>query len=145
MVVTTLEVSIGERLEERDPALVESGDHCEGAIDGETAVGEAGPGGFVVGLDGGPVFREREFGADEGVGVAVGDVVHELADGPAAIAVGSIELRVAESADGGLKGGWKLAEDGDLLCTDGGFRGIGRLEAANWIAEIFEFWHCATT
>ena len=61
---------------------------------------QLGPGGFVVGLDGGPVLSERELEADVGVGVAVGDVMHHLAHGPAAVAIGRVELRVAEARDG---------------------------------------------
>src|ERR1700752_960710 len=56
MVVAALEVRVGERLEQRYPALVQSRNHGERAIDGKAAVGETGPCCLVVGLDDGPVF-----------------------------------------------------------------------------------------
>ena len=68
---------------------------------GSAAVGQIGPGGLVVGLDGGPILGERQLEADIGVGVAVGQVMHHLARGPAAFAVGRIELGVAQAGDGG--------------------------------------------
>ena len=102
-----------------------SGDHRERAIDGQTAVSEARPGGLVVGLDGGPVFREGELGAAIRVGVAVGNVMHELAHGPAAFAVRSVELQLGESVDSALEGGWKQAEGGNLPDADGRVRGRG--------------------
>ena len=71
---------------------------------GMRAVGQSRPGGFVVGLDGGPVLGERELEADVGVGVAVGEVMHDLAHGPAAVAIGRVELGVVEAADRGAQG-----------------------------------------
>ncbi len=87
-------------LEEHDPAGVEGFDEFEGPLDGRGGVVQGGPGLLVVGLDGGPVLGEGEANADDGVHVAVGDVVDELADGPAAFAVWRVELLVAEALDG---------------------------------------------
>ncbi len=83
-------------------------------LDRQLAVGKLGPGGFVVGLDGGPIFGERELEADVGVGVAVGDVMDDLAHGPAAVAVGRVELGVAQALDGGAKLLGKLAQSVDV-------------------------------
>ncbi len=115
VVVAALEVRIGKRFQERYPALVQSGDQRQGTIDGETAVFEASPGGLVVGLDGRPVFSEGELRSDVCVGVAVGDVMHELANGPAAFAVGGVELRLSQSVDGVRKLVRKESEGGKLL------------------------------
>ena len=49
--------------------------------------------------------------------MAVGDVMHELADGPAAIAVGSVELRVLEPIHGFAQAIRQLAKDGDVRGT----------------------------
>ena len=72
----------------------------DGAI-GRFRVGEFGPAGFEVRLDRGDILGEREFETGEGVHVAVGDVMDQLADGPAAGAVGRVELLVVEAGDCG--------------------------------------------
>ncbi len=94
MAEAALPLVVGEGLEEHDPAGVEGFDELERPLDGGGGVVQRGPGLLVVGLDGGPVLGEGEANADEGVHVAVGDVVDELADGPAAFAVGGVELGV---------------------------------------------------
>ena len=58
------------------------------------------PGGFVIRRDGGIISGKREPDADEGIHVAVGDVMHELADGPAAFAVGRVELALVKLGAG---------------------------------------------
>ena len=115
MVVAALKVCIGKRLQERYPTLVQSSDQREGTIDRETAVVEARPGGFVIRLDGRPVFSEGELRSYVSVGVAVGDVMHELANGPAALAVGGVELRLGQSIDSLRKFVRKESEGGKLL------------------------------
>ena len=82
---------------------------------GASRVGEFGPLGFLVGLDRRLVFGEREPQADEGVHVAVGDVVDDLADGPAAFAIGRVELRVVEAADGRAQFRRRCGDFGDGL------------------------------
>ena len=57
----------------------------------ELHVGELGPFGFVVRLDRRLVFGQRQPKADERVHVTVGDVMHDLAGRPAAVAIGLIE------------------------------------------------------
>ena len=59
---------------------------------GSAHVGKLGPRVLVVRLDRRPVFGQRQLHPDEAVHVAVGDVVHDLPDGPAARAVRRVEL-----------------------------------------------------
>ncbi len=143
VVVAALEVRLGHRLEQGYPALVQGGDHRERAVDGQVAIGESSPCGFVVGLDGGPIFSERELEADVRVRVAVGDVVHQLAHGPAAVAIRRVELSITESADGFLKGGREQAERGYLGGAKSGFRRGRWRETADRVAEVFQFCHTA--
>ena len=89
-----------KRLQQYDPARMQRFDELERPLDGGDRVMQIGPGGFVVGHDGGIVFRQCEANADEGVHVAVGNVVDELADGPAAFAVGRIQLDLVELGAG---------------------------------------------
>jgi len=102
MVVAAMKVGLWKRFEKRHPALMQCGDHCHRTVDRQIAVCKASPGRFIVGLDRWPILREREFSAHVGVGVAVSDVVNQLADGPTAFSVGRIELDVTESAYSGL-------------------------------------------
>ena len=108
-------------------------DERQGDLDGHAAVRQAGPGGLVVGLDGGRVLSEGQLDANVGVGVAVGDVVDDLADGPAAFAVGGVELGVVEPGNGLAKTGGQLAEGFDLVGARA-FR--GGVEAADRIAKF---------
>jgi len=55
-------------------------------------VGQLRPTILGVGLDGRVVFGEGEFEAHVGVYMAVRDMVHDLAHGPAVGAVGSVKL-----------------------------------------------------
>jgi hypothetical protein len=141
MIVAALELSLGEGFKKRYPALMKRGDHGDGSIDGQRTIGQARPCRFIVGLDSGPVLGQGKLGPHVSVGVAVGDVVYKLAYGPAAIAIRSIELRVAEPADGGLNITGKEPQDGDLLGAHGRLRRGGRREAADGIAEVVQLWH----
>ncbi len=76
-------------------AMVDVFDDCERVFDGERGVGQLRPGLFVVGLDGGVVLSEAKPKTDECVHVGVGDVVDELADGPAVFAIWSVDLALA--------------------------------------------------
>ena len=79
-------------------------DDCQRSLNGQRlAVGQLSPHGFIIGFDGGPVFGERQFEAHKGIRVTVGKVMHDLPYGPAAFAIGRIELRIAEPADGGTQ------------------------------------------
>src|ERR1700736_593513 len=70
MTEAALPLLFREELEEHDPAGVEGLDEFERPLDWGSAVVKSRPGGFVVRLDGGPVFGEGEADADEGVHVA---------------------------------------------------------------------------
>jgi len=114
MVVAALEVRFRKGLEQCDPALVEGCDHRDGAIDRKAAICQAGPGSFVIRLDSGPIFSEGQLVSDVGVGMAVGDVVYELANGPAAFAIGCVELGVGKAVNGGLQTLRKSAQVFDM-------------------------------
>ncbi len=141
MVEAFFEIVFGHGLQQAHPALVQRVDDGERAINGQLAIGEPGPGCFVIRLDGGPIFSERELETDEGVGMAVGDVMDQLTDRPAAFSVGRVELGVAETADGGAELRRKLAHNVDVRVAGGGVITGGRLEAANWIAGVVQFGH----
>src|SRR5215469_9169919 len=65
----------------------------------EFRVFEFGPGVFVVSLDGGHVFGERQLAADIGVQMAVGDMVDDLLYRPSAFAVRGIKLLFVQTGD----------------------------------------------
>ena len=109
-----LEVFGAHRSEDGVPALVEGFEEGERDLDGRLLhVGELGPAVFGVGLDGGLVLGQAELEADVGVHVAVRHVMDHLADGPAAVAVGGVELPVVEAGDGGAEGGGGAGDGGD--------------------------------
>lgn len=68
---------------------------------------------FVIWLDGGLVFGQGEAKADEGIHVRIGDVVDELTDGPAAVAIGGIEICLPEGVECGFEKLWQIADLGD--------------------------------
>ena len=77
-------------------------------------VGELGPSGFVVGLDGGCVFSQGELGAYVGVEMAIGDVVDDLADSPSAIAIRCVKLVGRKAGDGLAHSQGKAGDLGDM-------------------------------
>jgi hypothetical protein len=104
MVVAALPLIFGERAEEEHPAVVQGIEETERELGGRSAgVVELGPEFLIVAFDDGPILSEGEAGADAGIHVAVGNVVDELADGPAAFAIGGVELGGAEAFDGGAE------------------------------------------
>jgi hypothetical protein len=93
VIVATLEVVCVKRFKQSHPASVQRADERERRLNGHTAaVGQVGPCSLVVGLDGGPFFGERELESDIGVGMAVRNVMHHLAHGPTALAIGCVKL-----------------------------------------------------
>ena len=129
-------------LEELDPAGMDAFEDLERPLDGGGVVVEVGPGGLVVGLDGWPVFGEGKAQADEGIHVTVGEVVDDLARAPTGIAVGEVELRVAEALDGVAEFAGEIGEGGDgsddFILRDG----LGAVELTNRVAGIeFRCWH----
>ena len=125
-----------ERAQEDDPALVQGVEKIEGWGDGRFRVGEFGPAGFEVGLDGWYVLGEREFEASESVHVAVGNVMDQLADGPAAGPVGRVELLVVEAGDGGahFRGGFFDVSDVGAALVVG--EACGALEFSDGVAQV---------
>ena len=126
-----------QRLEEHDPASVQAFDEVEGPLDGSGGIVKYGPGGLIVGFDGGPIFGKGEFDAGERVHVGVGDVMDELADGPAGFAVGGVELLGGKAMDGIVEFTWKIGE-----FTDGGKAvvvgdGFGRYESTDREARVW--------
>ncbi len=91
---------IGGEFKEDCPAVMQVLDDGEGMRNGERRVGEIGPGVFIIGFHGGLVFSEAEANTDKRVHVRVGDVVHQLPDGPAASAVWLVDVVFAESDQG---------------------------------------------
>ena len=106
----SLPLAFVEGLEEHDPSGVEAFDQFERPLHGGGGVVKGGPGILVVGLDGGPIFGERKADADEGVHVAVGEVMDDLTECPAALAIGSVELRVGQTLDCVAKFSWQIGE-----------------------------------
>ena len=68
---------------------------------------------------------EGELVAEEGGGVRVAEVMDELADGPAAIAVGGVELVVIEAGDGVAQLLGEVGEGGDGFAALVGREGPG--------------------
>ena len=125
-----------EGLQKHDPAGVEALDQIEGPLDGAGGVVEVGPGVLVVGDDDGPIFGKGELDADNGVGVGVGDVVDELADGPAAFAVRGAELGMVEALDGVAEMAGQLGEDRDGGEAVVGRDGFGALESSDGVPGV---------
>ena len=91
---------------------------------------------FVVGLDGGSVLGEGKPDAGEGVHVRIGDVVDELPDGPAALAVGGVELAGGERDDGFAEVAGKLGQVLDGVAVEVGSDGGREDGTADGIARV---------
>ena len=130
-------VGFGERLEEHDPAGVKSFDEFEGPLDGSGGgVVEVGPGVFIVRLDGGRIFCEREADSGDCIHVRIGDVVDELADRPSAVAVWGVELAWCKGVDGLAKVAGKVGKVGDG-CKADILGDLGRrMKVANRVALV---------
>jgi hypothetical protein len=136
VVVAALPLIFGKGAEEEDPAVVEGVEEAERVIWGSgEGVGQFGPELLVVGLNGGPVLCEGEADADVGVHMAIGDMMHELADGPATVAVRRVELGVAETIGGGAEVFRKRGDDSDGGCVVGEV-GFGAVEFADGEAGV---------
>lgn len=96
-----LEVGSIERSQCSNPANVQSFEKSEGHLDGcILRFLELGPAIFHVGPDHGRLFGQRQLETYVGIHVAVGNVVRDLSNCPAAVAIGRVELRIAETIDG---------------------------------------------
>jgi hypothetical protein len=136
MIVAALPLLFGERAEEEHPAVVQRVEKTERELRGRSAgVVEFGPELLIVAFDDGPVLSEGEARADAGIHVAVRNVVHELADGPAAFAVGGVELGGAEAFDGGAEILRERGEGGQVRSVVGGI-GFGAAELADGVARV---------
>ena len=136
VVVAALPLIFGEGAKQEHPAVMQCVKETEREIGGSReGVGQLGPELLVVGLDDGPVLGEREADADVGVHVAVGEVMHELADGPAAVAVRRVELGGTEAFDGGAEILRKRGEnsEGGVVVGDVGF---GTAESSHGVAGV---------
>jgi len=131
-----LPVLDGEGLEEHDPAGVNAFDELERPLGGGVGVGQLGEGFFVVALDDGPVFGEGFPYAVEGGGVRVGNVMHDLADGPAAVAIGRVDLAGVEVADGFAEELGEFGERLDGVAAVFWGNGLRQREGAYGIAEV---------
>src|ERR1700680_130219 len=127
----------GKRAEKRDPAAVERFEQGERSLDRRRfGIGKLGPTRFIIGLDGRLVFRQREFEADVGVQVAVRQGMNQLADGPAAWAVGRIELLGREALYRGAKMRGRLIDLIDHIAALFFGRGIVPVKSAGGIAQV---------
>src|SRR5580658_5868409 len=127
-----------ERAQENHPALVEIVDQHKGRLDRRRlGISKFSPQGFFVGLDGGLVFRERELEARQGVHVAVGDVVDQLADGPAAWTIRRIDLRGRQIRNGGGEARGSVGNHLNVFAALFGREAHDRLEFTDWVAQIW--------
>jgi hypothetical protein len=136
MHVAALPLIFGEGAEEQDPAGVEAVEDVERKVDGGGAgVGEFSPAFLLVSADGGPVLGEGEAHADVRIHMAVSKMMDKLADGPAAVAIGCIELSFAEAGDGGAEILRERGENGDGGGVIGKV-GLGAAETADGVARV---------
>src|SRR5688500_12815080 len=98
------------------PALMQAVEDLHRQLRIQFRVGELGPLGFVIWLDRWPVFGQSQPKADKRVHMTVGDVMHHLPGGPAAVTVGFVELCRGERRPQLL---WE--------CTYGGDGGLPRV------------------
>ena len=94
------ELVCGGEFEHDSHSVMDVVDDGEGVFDRERGVRELGPGILIVGLDCGFIFCEAETKTDEGIHMGIGDVVDELAYGPAAFAIRGVNLAFAQGIQG---------------------------------------------
>ena len=97
---------------------------------------ERGPRSLVVGLDGWPVLGEGEADADEGVHVAVGQMMDDLTEHPASLTIGRVELGEAQALNGVAQFCWQIGQGDDGADTLIFGDRIGRDELADGIAWV---------
>jgi hypothetical protein len=73
--------------------------------------------------------------------VTVGEVMHHLADAPAFVAIGGIELRFIEAGDRGAKTFGEQAQSFNVRGANAGHAGGGRAETPHGIAKIVLIGH----
>ena len=73
--------------------------------------------------------------------MAVGEVMHDLAHGPAAVAIGRVKLGVAQALDCGAQALGEKTQSLDMRGAEiGGVGGRG-VETPDGVAEIIQFCH----
>jgi len=136
MNITTLPLIALQGSEKQDPAGVQAFENLKRKIDGSgPSIGKIGPELLVVRFDGGPVLGEGEAHADVRVHMAVGEMVNQLADGPAALSVRGIELSVAQAVDGGAQVFRQRGDGGDVRGVIGEI-GFSAAESADRVARV---------
>ena len=90
----SLELCPAQAVQQIHPAAVEGGQEIKRRSDRFPTVRQLGPTLLVVGLDHGPVFRQRQLESNVAVHVTVGQVVDHLPDGPATRTVRGVQSAV---------------------------------------------------
>ena len=128
-----------ERAQQPSPAIMKRIQQRQGDLHRSgLRVGQLRPTILGVGLDGRVVFGEGEFEAHVGVYMAVRDMVHDLAHGPAVGAVGGVQLGVGKVFDGGAQTLGEKAQRLDVCRTNARHAGGRRAETSNGKAEVFQ-------
>jgi hypothetical protein len=125
-----------EGLEEHDPAGVDAFDDVERPFGRGVVVVEHGEGGFVVARNGRYVLCEGLADAKESGTMRVSDVMDDLADGPAAFAIGGVYFGHVEMAERLTEKLRHLSESVDGVAEILRHDGVGRNEDTNGIAGI---------
>jgi len=131
-----LPLVFGEGLEEHDPAGVDAFDDVERPLGRGGKVVKLGEGSFVVAGDAGEVFGKGFADAEERGRVGVGDVMDDLADCPAAFAVGGVYFGHVEMSKRLAEKLRHLSESVDGIATIVGHDGIRSGEEPDRIAGI---------
>lgn len=126
------------RFEQSHPTIMQHLEHGERRLDrrGPTVV-ELRPSRFVIRFDRRRVFGQRPLESDVRVRVTVGDMVHDLPNGPAVGTIRRVELRIVETANGGAQFRRRRGDRIDGGATLGLGEGRRSLESAHRVAKIF--------
>jgi hypothetical protein len=126
-----------QRLQQAAPAFRHPLKHLERRLNrAKTSISEFGPLLFGVCFRNGLSLRERQLNADIPVGLCISDVMDDLAHGPAAGMVRSIELLVGQSSNRRRQICWGLRElAAPRLAV---FRAERRfdVEATDWVTNV---------
>ena len=136
VVEAALPLEFVQGLQQHDPTGVDAFDGFERPLGRGDGVGQLGEGLLVVAGNYRPIFREGFAETMEGGHVRVGDVMDELADGPAVFTIGGIDLRRCEVAEGLAEQSGHLSKGEDGVATIFGCDAGGRSELADGIARV---------
>ena len=130
-------IGIAHQAQQAHPAIVQGIEQGERNFDGSIAhVGQLGPFAFGVRFDGGFVFCKRQLEADVGVHVAFGNMMNHLASGPAAGAIGRVELGGRERKCGFAKKARRFSNLRNPLAAVGGGDRLGEREFSNGVLKV---------